>query len=203
MAGAAFFMTLLALTATAQVGYTTRKNSDGSTNYLDRDLGVSFRVPRQWVPFKAIRWSDAGWELRGTAERATTVSMRDRQSDNIFNLYYRRFKKVRPMAPEEIDLVLLADVDDKILQRRHKDQLKDYRVRSNSYETREIRGQRALSCVADFSQGKRGMVEYLIWVRNEDSIAQFFIRIPADQLDEVRENVEPIIESLRLPKPPP
>jgi hypothetical protein len=73
-------------------------------------------------------------------------------------------------------------------------------VRRNSYEAREIRGQRALSCVAEFSQGKKAMVEYLVWVRNEEFIAQFFIRMPADQLDEVRENVEPIIQSLRLPK---
>lgn len=101
-------------------------------------------------------------------------------------------------APEEIDEELLSAVDDKISQRRH-DGLKDYHVRANSYEPREIGGQRALACVANFTQGKKRMAEYLVWVQNDKSLAQFFIQVRADQLDEVRQDVEPIIQSLRLP----
>lgn len=189
----------LPLTAAAQAVYTTKDNPDGSVDYLDREFKVSFRLPPRCVPFKSLRWWDRGWDGESKAERATTVSIRDWRTYTLVSLYYRLFNKLTPLTPEEMDHVLMADVDSKASQRREKDGLKDYHLRSNGYESRDIAGQRALFCVADYKQGKTGMVEYLVWIRNEKSIAEFFIRVPADQFNQVHKDVEPIIQSLRLP----
>jgi hypothetical protein len=199
LATISLILTLLTLTTAAQAIYTTKKMGDGSTAYLDRDFKVSFRLPPRCAPFKSLRWWDRGWEGEGKPERATTVSIRDWRTYTLISLYYRLFNKPTPLTPEETDHVLMADVDSKVSQRKDKDGLKDYRVRSNSYESRDIAGQRALLCVADYKQGKTSMVEYLVWIRNDKSIAQFFIRVPAEQFDQVRQDVEPIIQSLRLP----
>ncbi len=197
--GALVWLTFLALSASAQVGYWEKVNPDNSTVYLDREFRVSFRLPPGWKALGANRWIDNGWEGGKPKERATTVVIHHPQSDALVSLYYRLFKKTQTMTPEQIDNMLLADVDDKVSQRRRKEHFEDYRPRANSYEQREIGGQRALACVADFVQGKQRMSEYLVWVRNEKSIAEFFIRVPSDQLEDLRKEVEPIIQSLRLP----
>ncbi len=192
-------LTLWTLTTNAQAVYTTKKQPDGSIAYLDRDFMVSFRLPPRCVPFQSVRWWDRGWEGEGKPERATTIYLRDWRTYTLISLYYRLFDKLTPLTPEEMDDVLKADVDSKVSQRKEKDGLKEYRVRSNRYDSRDIAGQRALFCVADYKQGKTSMVEYLVWIRNEKSIAEFFIRVRAVQFDQIRQDVEPIIRSLRLP----
>jgi hypothetical protein len=56
-------------------------------------------------------------------------------------------------------------------------------------DARDIAEQRALFCVADYKQGKTSMVEYLVWLRNEKSIAEFFIRVRGP-FDQIRQDVE-------------
>jgi hypothetical protein len=192
-------LTLWTLTTNAQAVYTTKKQPDGSIAYLDRDFKISFRLPPRCVPFKSVRWWDRGWEGEDKPERATTIDIRDWRTYTLIRLYYRLFDKPIPLTPEEMDRVLMADVDSKVSQRKEKDGLKEYRLRSNSYDSLDIAGQRALFCVADYKQGDTSMVEYLVWIRNEKSIAEFFIRVRADQFDQIRQDVEPIIRSLRLP----
>jgi hypothetical protein len=193
------WLTVWALAVDSQVGFLEKVNADLSTDYLDREFRVSFRLPPGWRAFGATRWMDNGWEGGKPNEQATTVVIRDPQSGALVSLYYRLFKKTQTMTPEQIDNVLWADVDDKVSQRRTKEHFEDYRPRAKSYELREIGGQRALACVTDFIQDKQKMSEYLVWVRNEKSRAEFFMRVPADQLDDLRKQVEPIVQSIRLP----
>jgi hypothetical protein len=192
-------LTFLPLPASAQVGYWIKTNPDKSKAYLDREFHVSFRLPPGWQALGASRWMDSGWERDKPREHATTVGLYSPHSSAVVFLYYRLFNQTQTFSPEQIDNLLMADVDDKVSQRRKRDQLKDYRPRADSYEQREIGGQRALACVADFVQGKQKMSEYLVWVRTEKSIAQFFVRVPSGQLEDVRTQVEPILQSLRLP----
>jgi hypothetical protein len=58
------------------------------------------------------------------------------------------------MTSAQTDKWLLVEVDDKTSQRRMHERLKNYHVRSSSYQPEEIGGQRALTWVAEFIQGK-------------------------------------------------
>src|SRR5208283_3619262 len=167
--------------AQSPVNYEERKLSDGVTEYLDRRMGVTFTLGRDWrLAGEGVRWRDPGWNKIGDGDPAATVELRHHSTDEFVGLYYRVSRQVSPMTKDEIDKVLSADVDDKIWQRKDKDGFKNYRIRAHSYEQGEVGGKRALACVADFTSGGKKMVEYLVWVRSETTLAEFFIRCPAD-----------------------
>lgn len=128
---------------------------------------------------------------------AVTILVRQHGTHESLGLYYRVGDR-RRVKRVEIQSLLLADADDKISQRREKDGFGDYHIRRGSYEQGEIDGWPSLTWVAYYTSGKHDMAEYLVWVRSETTLAQFFIRCPADQLDQVRERVKPIIRSLRI-----
>ena len=115
--------------------------------------------------------------------------------------------ELQQFAPEAVagpdlvpgQLVLGEESDDKISQRRMQQKLKNYRVRPLSYEREEIGGQRALAWVADFIQGKINMVEYEVIVQGHLTLAEFTIRCPASELDAASKDVQPVIESVRMP----
>ena len=82
----------------------------------------------------------------------------------------------------EIVKQLRAGLDERV-ERRSK-MLKDYRIRPESIQTRQIGGNQVLSAVAEFLQGQQKMVEYLTWVRSENVNSLFFATVPASDLDE-------------------
>jgi hypothetical protein len=171
--------------------------NDGGTVFRDPEFGVSFQLPHGWTLDRSRRWLSYGWD--GEAAPATTASMYLKGSNIPYRLFYRLFTNVPPQTPAEVDQILMANVARKVKERRTSDWLTNYRVRPDSYEVREIGGQRALAYVGDYTQYKKDMVEYLVSVQDSKSVAQFFVRAPADQLDEIRKDAEPIIESIRIP----
>jgi hypothetical protein len=179
--------------------YQQTKLPGGDVRYTDQEMGVSFTLTPDWrLANDGTRWLDRGWNASGDADKATTVLLHHGRLVADLGLYYRIAGHPIPMAPYEIDRVLAADANDKISQRQIQQGYKDYRIRALSFEREEIGGQRALACVADFTEGNNRMVEYLVWVRSEKTLAEFFIKAPASELLEVREEVEPIIQSLRI-----
>ena len=113
-------------------------------------------------------------------------------------MYYCLFRHLYRLTPDQIDKSLGEESDDKISQRRIQEKLKNYRVRPSSYEREEIGGQRALAWVADFIQGNINMVEYEVIVQGHFALAEFSIRCPATELEAVRQQVQPIIQSLTM-----
>lgn len=51
----------------------------------------------------------------------------------------------------------------------------------------------------DYVLGKQAMIEYIASVQNAKSVAQSFVRANAEQLEQVRRDTEPILQSVRLP----
>lgn len=178
---------------------------NGLTEYTDRLMGLSFKIDRDWRvddirADEPARWRGSDWtrDLRDFAGLpATTTWLGHHGTHESVRLYYRVVNRTAT-TKAEIQKLLLADVDDKVSQRRTDSGWRDYHIRSMSYEEGEIDGWPSLTWVADYTQGKHKMVEYLVGVRSETTIAQFIIQCPADQLDQVRERVKPIIQSLRI-----
>jgi hypothetical protein len=172
---------------------------DGAVEYTDQEIGLSFTLPRDWgLGNDGLRFIDWGWKGNGEGDIATTVFLHRRHTDEGIGFYYCLFRHVYRLTPDQIDKSLGEESDDKISQRRIQEKLKNYHVRPSSYEREEIGGQRVLAWVADFIQGKINMVEYEVIVQGHLALAEFLIRCPASELDAVRNDVEPVIESVRL-----
>jgi len=172
---------------------------DGSYEYADRETGVSFRLGREWgLGNNGMRSLDRGWKGNGEGDLATNILLHHRKTDENIWLYYCVFRRVYRLTPDQVDRWYDEEVDDKVSERRVQERLKEYRVRPSSYERGEIDGRRTLTWVADFTEGKSKMVEYLVWVRSDRILVEFSIRCPAAELDAVRAHVEPVIRSVRI-----
>ncbi len=206
-----FCLTLQTRILAAQEPYTPRseifappryqqiKLPDSAVEYSDLEIGVSFKMPRDWgLGNDGLRFMDRGWRGNGEGNISTSVFLRHKRTDQGIWLYYCVFRHVFRLTPDQADKWLNEEADDKISQRRIGERLKDYRVRPSSYQWEEIGGQRALTWVADFSQGKTSMVEYEVYARSDKSLVEFSVRCHATELDAVRQQVQPIIQSLRM-----
>lgn len=164
---------------------------NGGTEYKDEDLGISFTLAPGWTAEEPRRWTDMG-------EDATTIRFGDPENQAFTGLYYRKFKNAEPLSPQAIDRALAEDLKAKISQRT-REGLTDYHVQPKSEQSRVIGGQRALSCVADYSDHGQNMVEYLVWIQSAHTIAEFYGRTSADGASDLRKRFDPIVETLRLP----
>ena len=190
---------LLSQNHTEPAQYQKHALADGVIEYRDEKIGVSFQAGSGWELNDAVRWQDSGWKKSTTPELATTVELTQQPSHEVVRLYYRVFRQPARMTPNEIDKALGEAVDDKISQRRKQGGLENYRVRARSYEQSEVGGWRSLSCVAEYGDEKNRMIEYLVWIQSERTLAEFFIRAPESDLGRIRKQVDPIVESLRIP----
>jgi hypothetical protein len=156
--------------------------------YHDEQSGVSLSVPAgwSWVEPKLL---DAGKSL---------LTLRDTDA-----LQLRLWVQVldppeESMPAQKMNKRLMKQADRKVEQRR-KEGYENYRLRKDSFELKAINGRSALSWVDDYTQDGHNMVEYLARVRSEKTNAVFYVRVPADQLDEVKARVDPIIATLQVP----
>jgi hypothetical protein len=97
----------------------------------------------------------------------------------------------------------MAAIDGKVSQRLRQGRRK-YHIRINGCQPGDISGRRALSCVGEYLQGKKAMVEWFVFVRTRDTLAEFFnlapsTDVPADQFDSYRERFQPVVQSLLIP----
>jgi hypothetical protein len=156
-------------------------------DYHDEQLGVSLSVPPGWS------WTEP--KLLDTGKNLLTL----RDTDG---LQLRLWVQVldppeEPMPAQKMNKRLLKQAELKVEQRR-REGYENYRLRKGSFELKAINGRSALSWVDDYTQGGDNMVEYLTRVRSEKTNAVLYARVPADQLDDVKARVIPIIETLQV-----
>jgi len=183
----------------APPGYKHTTLSEGAVQFTDLKMGVSFTLPRDSrFGNEGMRTMDNGWKGNLEGDLATNVLLHHRHTDEDIWLYYVVPRHVYLMTSAQTDKWLLAEVADKTSQRLINEKLKSYHVRPSSYLPEEIGGQRALTWVAEFIQGKTSMVEYMVLIRSNRTLVEFSIRCPANELDAARNDVEPIMQSVRL-----
>lgn len=153
--------------------------------YRDAKTGLTLTAAPGWMmmPNPMVRAADE-----------TSVQMFDPEMKAMAAIWGK--KKSRD--PADIARQLREEVDAK--EKSRQAALKDYRVRPESIQPRQIGGQQALSCIADYSDLvlKRKMVEYLVWVYTPNSACQFFARVAASDFEEFRKRFDPIVETVRL-----
>jgi hypothetical protein len=151
-------------------------------NYQDARVGISFTAPPGWM----VRPEEA------TAKDETPLSMLDPESKISLDILAKETRT----APSEITRELRATLDQRVERRSHN--LKDYHVRPETVQIRQIAGNQALTCVTEFLRGEEEMVEYLTWVRSENTNLLFSASGPASDLDDFRKRIDPIVETARV-----
>jgi very-short-patch-repair endonuclease len=62
-----------------------------------------------------------------------------------------------------------------------------------------INGRSALSWISEFTDHAPNMVGCFTRVRSENTNALFFVKLPAERLDDFKRRVDPIIGTLQIP----
>ena len=168
-------------------------------------VSVELASMRRVDPLTPVAYRDAktglavtaapGWVLKPNSipqAEETSVQMMDPEVKAYAAIWGQNWKCDKATIAQQ----LRASVDEKAKTRA--DIFKDYRVRPESVQLREIAGQQALSCIADYVEGDRKMIEYTTWVQTENSRCSFYTRTGASEFDEYRKRFDPIIESVRL-----
>jgi hypothetical protein len=86
-----------------------------------------------------------------------------------------------------------AELDKKIAERQKK--LKDYVVRPESWQARQIKGRDAASLIADFTSEGRKMVEYMIAIKGAGTDPVFVARTGAAEFELLRPQIDAIADS--------
>lgn len=157
--------------------------------YQDPWLGDSLSLPSGWT--RAEPKVMQGQKMIMTFIEPGTLQ--------ILRLYVQVLDPPEQIMPaEKMNKRLLKQAQGKVEQ-RIKEGYKNYRLREDSSVLKSVNGRSALSWVDDYTLNGRHMVEYLTRVRSEKTNALFFARLPAEKLDDFKERVDPIIETLEIP----
>lgn len=150
--------------------------------YQDAKVGLSFIAPPGWITQTQ--------EL--PAKDETSLIMLDPESKISVVVRAKETKTASgAIVPE-----LRATAEQRV--ERRSDVLTDYHIRPETIEMRQIGGQQALTCVAEYLHGEQKMAEYLNWIRSENTNALFTAFGPATDLDEFRKRLDPIVETAKI-----
>jgi hypothetical protein len=156
--------------------------------YQDPWLGDSLSLPSGWT------WAEPK-VMQDQKMILTFIEPGTLQSMKLYVQLLSPPEEVMPAA--RMNKRLLKQAEAKVRQRT-REGYENYRLREDSCVLKSVNGRSALSWVDDYTLNGRHMVEYLTRVRSEKTNALFFARLPADQLDNFRERIDPIIETLEI-----
>jgi hypothetical protein len=162
-------------------------DDSGAIDYRDPEFAVSVKLPKDWKIGRAFRWGD----------HETTVPLLAPENAEAGSLYFRMATNL-DKSEEATRQQLLTYPASKAASRVTAG-LADYHLRPDSLQPRTVSGRPALSCIGEFTQNGEPMVEYLTWVSGSEANALFFARVPTAGLAALRQRLEPVIESLKLP----
>jgi len=159
----------------------------GAIEFRDPEFAISVKLPQAWKIGRPFRWGD----------HETTVPLLAPENAEAGSLYFRM--ALNPAKSEEETRQHLLTSPASKATSRVAAGLADYRIRPDSVEPRTVNGRPALSCIGEFTQNGEPMVEYLTWISGSEANALFFARVPTAGLSALRQRLDPVIESLKLP----
>jgi hypothetical protein len=154
--------------------------------YEDEKLGLSLAAPNDWFFYYVPATGEKG---------SATIYFLDPKMVSLSLVFVG---KVADLVPEsQKSLRAWADAVNAELGKAKK----DFIVRPDSWREGKVAGQASLSYIADYTDGKRKMVDYHTFVRNESIVVQFVTSVPQDEFEEFRKQFDPIIDSLKVKQP--
>jgi hypothetical protein len=171
-----------AMGVTFELASVRRVDSTAPVTYQDAKLGLSFTASRGWIvrPEQPSEKDETNLFLLDPEPKGSAVL----------------WAQAKKTEKSDIARQLRAAVDEQVENRSK--YLKDYKIRPETMQTRQVGGNQALSCVAEFVDDKKEMAEYLTFVRSENTTSLFSAMVEASGLDEFRKRVDPILETLKI-----
>jgi|SRR5579871_320925 len=152
-------------------------------HYQDAKIGLSFNADPGWI----VRANDV------PQADQTSVRMLDPEVQAFVMLVGKQEK----IDKIQITQKLQTDMDEGV--KAETKQLKDYHLRPDSVQTRQIGGQQAISTVADYMDSSSGpMVEYVIDIRTENTKAAFITHMAASDLAAFQKRFDPMVNTIQL-----
>lgn len=158
------------------------------TFYRDSEYGVAVSLTPDWKLSPPMRWGD----------QQTTYELREVGTKQKAFLYFQILHIPQVMPAKAMDKRLMRGVEHKVDQ-RIAEGYQGYHLRPDSTVLHAVNGRSALTWVAEYTEKGRSMVEYLTRVRSENTNALIFARMPAEQLDDFKSRIDPVIETLQIP----
>ncbi|HEV2962060.1 MAG TPA: tetratricopeptide repeat protein [Candidatus Angelobacter sp.] len=167
---------------TIELVSTHRVDSTAPVTYQDAKVGLSVTASPGWIVQPE----------QSSGKDETNLFLLDPEPKGSVVLWAQAKKTEK----SEIARQLRSAVDEHV-EKRSKF-LTDYKIRPETIQMRQIGGNQALSCVAEFTDDKKEMVEYLTFVRSENTTSSFSAMVESSGLDEFRKRVDPILETLKI-----
>ena len=173
----------------SQLAFQQRATASGYTEHYDSEYKVTLQLPEAWTIRRSMHYGD----------RESTTAIQPGDYASLANLHFRSFARPEPETPDQRQKSLQASADKKAPQRSRDENFTDYKLREGSCRFHTVGGKSALSCIADFTAAGVKMVEWLTWMRTDNSAAFYFTRSTPDQLEALRQQSEPVLEKLQIP----
>ena len=146
--------------------------------FQDKELGISFTAPPDWVVWRAMHGQPEGQVLIRTLDPDADTDdggMRLFATDSLSEIAQ---KSARAWAQEQVA--------------KYK-----WKVRAESWRDITIDGRQAVSCVADYTEGGKAHVQFLAYVLGPKYSELFVITSAADKFDALKTQFDSIMASYR------
>jgi hypothetical protein len=104
----------------------------------------------------------------------------------------------KPVTPAQVD-EWLQKYAERMAERKFNANFKDYKVRADSIILRTIAGHKAVSAVAEFTNGSEPWTEYVHCVYGDKLIMMLRLRAQTVKINSLRPPFDKMIETLRMP----
>ncbi|MSU50696.1 MAG: hypothetical protein EXS37_16685 [Opitutus sp.] len=172
-----------------------------NSSILDRKFGLSVTYPAAWIISKAERHSDGLNQIALKVPGASHVVMNYRSTTpwEGFNPAALPLKELgpKPTTPTEIDAWLRNYVQ--TAEQRTQEKVENHGIRAASMISRVVNGHPALSWSRDFEEAGEPRTSYSTLIYGENVIVRFWMGDAVANLEELRAEVERMIETVRLP----
>lgn len=156
--------------------------------YRDIEGGISLSLPPGWT------WDGP----KSLGDQKSIVVFQEPATQLQAKLWVQILQTPEPITPaDKMDRRLLKQAQRKVEQRR-REGYENYHLRDGSCKLHPINGRSAVSCVAEYSDHGRDMVEYQTRVRSENTNVFYFARMPAERLEDFKMRLDTIIETLQV-----
>jgi hypothetical protein len=149
-----------------------------TTNYEHSKIGYTLTLPPGW--------------LTADMPAPENLLLADPEMAGLVYIWATR----SAVEKNAIERRLREDVEEKIKTRLQ--EFKDYKVRPETSQPRQIGQYKGFSCLADFADRGQPMAEYLTWIRSESVFMLFIARAEPAEIDGLRDRLDRLIESVQL-----
>lgn len=170
--------------ALAELAEIRHRKPGEPSKFVDKGSGISLTAPHGWFFHKEQRDKDK-----------TTVHILDPEGEAFSQLEVKPLDKLGDDEKKSLRAWAAKDAEGVA------EVLKDFKIRDDSWKELKVAGLPAVSCVADYVQGKKKKMSYGVYSFGQTTAANFSMMGERDGSDDLRKAFDGIIASYKQAKP--